>query len=64
VLLYGTTPNGIPVTETDTINATTHHIVGENIHLHFMHPTFIEHLLTSYYTVSKAPKVPTTTPLC
>jgi hypothetical protein len=64
VLLHGTSRNGIPVNETDTINSHTHQMVGEDIHLHTMHPTFLLHLITSYHQVFKAPTVPATTPLC
>ncbi len=50
--------------ETDTLNATTHQMVGESIYFGLNHPKSEQHLLTSYNQVSKAPKLPRTSPVC
>ncbi len=44
--------------EVDTLNATSHQMIGESIFFSK------DHLITSYHTTHRAPAVPGTTPVC
>ena len=50
--------------ETDTLNATTHQMIGESIYFGHNHPKTQNHLITSYHQVNRAPSVPHTNPVC
>jgi hypothetical protein len=63
VQLIGTMSGGA-FKEIDTLNAKTHQMIGESIYFNRNHKAKEQHLLTSYHTAHKAPKVPRTTPVC
>jgi hypothetical protein len=50
--------------ETDTVNATSHQMIGESIYFGHDHPKTQSHLITSYHQEHGAPSVPRTSPVC
>lgn len=50
--------------ETDTLNATTHQMIGESIFFGTNHKATEDHLITSYHQAHSKPAVPRTSPVC
>ena len=62
--LIGTSKSFNGFKEIDTLNAKTHHMIGESIYVGRNKKRTEQHLITSYHQVPRAPKLPRTAPVC